>query len=234
MTYITLTRTLHEPYIEVPCFGNCLKNSPSLAFLIGLSCFTITRTAPPIVRVLSGYAGGRPLKGPAIPGARPTSELVRGAIFNVLGPLDGRIAKVLDLFAGTGSLGIEALSRGVPEADFVESNRRQCMRIRENLQDLGLTQSATVHCREAAQAIRELEGSYQLVLMDPPYRMTDLTPVLAPLGNTSSDGSLLELGGTVVVGHSKRVRLADTYGALSHTGGRRYGDSMVDFFVKEG
>lgn len=184
------------------------------------------------MRVLSGYAGGRPLKGPAIPGARPTSELVRGAIFNVLGPLDGRIAKVLDLFAGTGSLGIEALSRGVPHADFVESNRRQCLRIRENLHDLGLSQGATVHCREAAQAVRELEGPYQLVLMDPPYRMTDLSSVLGPLGENPG-ASPLAAGAMVVVGHSKRVQLADSYGTLSRTNDRRYGDSMVDFFVKE-
>ncbi len=182
------------------------------------------------MRVLSGFAGGRPLKGPAIPGARPTSELVRGAIFNVLGPLEGRIVRVLDLFAGTGSLGIEALSRGVGQADFVESNRRQCQRIRENLQGLGLSQGASVHCKEAAQAVRDLPGSYQLVLMDPPYKMTDLSPVLGPLGNSAS----LEQGAMVVVGHSKRVQLAEGYGSLVRTGDRRYGDSMVDFFVKEG
>ena len=146
---------------------------------------------------------------------------------------------MLDLFAGTGSLGIEALSRGVPQADFVESNRRQCLRIRENLHDLGLSHGATVHCKEAVQAVRDLEGPYQLVLMDPPYRMTDLSPVLSPLGDAPPESSLLEaggplsVGGIVVVGHSKRVQLADNYGTLSHTNGRRYGDSMVDFFVKE-
>ena len=140
---------------------------------------------------------------------------------------------MLDLFAGTGSLGIEALSRGVPEADFVESNRRQCLRIRENLHDLGLSQGAKVHCREAAQALPELEGPYHLVLMDPPYRMTDLSPVLNPLGELSLEASPLELGAMVVVGHSKRVQLADRYGTLSRTDARRYGDSMVDFFIKE-
>ena len=140
---------------------------------------------------------------------------------------------MLDIFAGTGSLGIEALSRGVPYADFVESNRRQCLRIRENLHDLGLYQDATVHCKEAVQAVRDLEGPYQLVLMDPPYRMTDLSPVLSPLGDASPESTLLEAGAMVVVGHSKRVQLAHNYGTLSHTNGRRYGDSMVDFFVKE-
>ena len=142
---------------------------------------------------------------------------------------------MLDLFAGTGSLGIEALSRGVPQADFVESNRRQCQRIRENLQALGLSKDASVHCKEAAQALRELEGPYQLVLMDPPYRMTDLSTVLGPLGeNETAKQAALEHGAMVVVGHSKRVQLADSYGALVRTGDRRYGDSMVDFFVKEG
>ena len=140
------------------------------------------------------------------------------------------MTRVLDLFAGTGSLGIEAISRGVAEADFVESNRRQCQRIRENLALLGLLEQGKVHCQGADAAVRRLDGPYQLVLMDPPYRMTDLSPVLGPLG----EAPWLEDGARVAVGHSKRVQLADKYGALVHAGDRRYGDSMVDFFVREG
>lgn len=182
------------------------------------------------MRVLSGWAGGRPLKGPAIPGARPTSELVRGAIFNVLGPLEGKVTRSMDLFAGTGSLGIEALSRGVPQVDFVERNRRQCQRIRENLALIGMEDSASVHCMEVGQALQGLEGTYQLVLMDPPYKLEELSPVLDPLGASEH----LDHRARVVVGHSKKVQLEERYGSLIRTANRRYGDSMVDFYIKEG
>ena len=83
--------------------------------------------------MVGGAAKGRRLKGATISEARPTSELVRGAIFNVLGPLHLSPIRALDLFAGSGSLGIEALSRGATWANFVERHPRQCSAIKENL-----------------------------------------------------------------------------------------------------
>lgn len=181
------------------------------------------------MRVLSGQVRGRRLKGPAIQGARPTSERVRGAIFNVLGPLDTHGLRVLDLFAGSGSLGIEALSRGGDWADFVERSPRQCAQIRANLSATGYGDRAGVHCMEVRKALESLEGRYHLVLMDPPYELEELGPVLEPLG--ASD--LLSPGARVVVGHSKRVTMADHYGPLAQEATRRYGDSVVDFFRME-
>ena len=162
-----------------------------------------------------------------VSGARPTSELVRGAIFNVLGPLDGESTRVLDLYAGSGSLGIEALSRGAGWADFVESHPRQCEAIRLNLTDTGFSQVAHVHCMDVLKALSALTESYSLVLMDPPYALTSLDEVLGDM----AEALTLEDGATVVVGHSKRLELKDSYGRLGRSGRYRYGDSAVDFFA---
>ena len=173
---------------------------------------------------------GRRLKGATVSGARPTSELVRGAVFNVLGPLDGRPTRVLDLYAGSGSLGIEALSRGAQWADFVENHPRQCAAIRENLANTDFSSSARVYCIDSSNALKVLEGPYQLVLMDPPYRLTSLDHVLGPLAGSR----LLEEGSTVVVGHSKRLTLQQAYDGLEQIRGYRYGDSVMDFYEKGG
>jgi len=196
------------------------------------------------MRVVGGVAKGRRLKGATISEARPTSELVRGAIFNVLGPLDLKPVRALDLYAGSGSLGIEALSRGASWADFVERHPRQCAAIRENLRVTGFTDKAQVYCMDVDKALLVLlehnAGRYGLVLMDPPYKLTSLDEVLDSLAGSK----LLEEGATVVVGHSKRLSLKSGYPSglspqgqsqsLSLVGRYRYGDSTVDFFEKGG
>ncbi len=180
------------------------------------------------MRVVGGVAKGKRLRGATISEARPTSGLVRGAIFNVLGPLDLKPIRVLDLFAGSGSLGIEALSRGASRADFVERHPRQCAALRENLTTTGFTESAQVYCMDTDKALSTLRGRYNLVLMDPPYRLTSLEEVLDALAGSN----LLEEGADVVVGHSKRLTLKEGYQSLTLVGRYRYGDSSVDFFEK--
>ncbi|MCE2464457.1 MAG: RsmD family RNA methyltransferase, partial [Dehalococcoidia bacterium] len=100
------------------------------------------------------------MRGATIPEARPTSELVRGAIFNILGPLEVAQTRVLDLYAGSGSLGIEALSRGATEADFVERHPRQCAAIKENLATTGFTDKARVYRMDVQASLSALEGPY--------------------------------------------------------------------------
>ena len=199
-----------------------------------MSRFIFTQTGPPVynarwtMRVVGGIAKGKRLKGATISGARPTSELVRGAIFNVLSTLDHEPTRALDLYAGTGSLGIEALSRGAGWVDFVERNPRQCAATKENLENTGLTDRARVYCMDVMKALTVLEGGYQLALMDPPYKLTSLDEVLDTLG----ESGLLEEGATVVAGHSKRLPLKDSYNSLGHVRSYRYGDSAVDFFER--
>ena len=182
------------------------------------------------MRVAGGDARGIRLRGATISGARPTSELVRGAIFNVLGPLDLSPVRVLDLYAGSGSLGVEALSRGASSAGFVERHPRQCAAIRENLATTGFSERGRVYHMDVEKALTVLEGRYDLVLMDPPYKLPSLDHMLDKL----AESQLLEEGATLVVGHSKRLALRSGYRNLHPAGRYQYGDSIVDFFEKGG
>lgn len=179
------------------------------------------------MRIASGDAKGRRLKGVVSPGTRATTERVRGAIFNILNPGDYEGCRVLDLYSGTGSLGIEALSRGADWADFVEQDRRQCEVIQDNLDTTGYSPKSTVHRADVLKALPLLTGAYHLVLLDPPYRMDDLDKVLEVIA--SLIGLIVE-NGVVVAGHSKRLELRKDYANLHQTSHRQYGDNVVDFF----
>lgn len=183
------------------------------------------------MRVVGGTAKGHRLRGAVIPGVRPTSERARAAIFNVLPPQLLEDARVLDLFAGTGSLGIEALSRGAAWADFVERNRRQCQVLQANLDNTGFRDRSRAYSADAAKLLETLPGPYRLVLLDPPYKMTELGQFMELLGTTRE---LVEEDGVVVVGHSRHVSLEPQYGNLEQTSGRRYGDNLVDFYKRGG
>lgn len=143
------------------------------------------------MRIVAGRFGGRRLQAPAGRGTRPTADRVREALFSALGPLDGEA--VLDLFAGSGALGIEALSRGAGQAVFVERDRRAVAVLRANLAALDLAEpEAVVRPAEALAVLRDASrrgGPYDLVFLDPPYGdapglgpdlAAALAPVLAP------------------------------------------------------
>ncbi len=182
------------------------------------------------MRVAGGDAKGRRLKGAVSPGTRATTERVRAAIFNILDPDQYRGGRVLDLFAGSGSLGIEALSHGAGWADFVEWDRRQSAVIVSNLETTGLASQGHVHRLDVMQAIQTLSGAYDLVLLDPPYKMGGLDSLLEKI---ASQAGLVVDGGVVIAGHSKREDLKEKYGPLRLTSHRQYGDNVVDFFVYE-
>jgi 16S rRNA (guanine966-N2)-methyltransferase len=137
------------------------------------------------MRIIAGSRKGHRIDAPAGHATRPTSDRVRENAFNLIGPVDG--ATVLDLFAGSGALGLEALSRGAARAVFVESSRDACRQINANLDKLRL--AATVLCQDAGRALATERGTYDLVLCDPPYEddrsgelAHNLTRVLAPNG----------------------------------------------------
>ncbi len=181
------------------------------------------------MRVISGSAKGLLLKGAVSSGTRATTGRARGAIFNILPGELYQEGRVLDLFAGSGSLGIEALSRGAGWADFVEWDRRQCEVIRTNLRTTGFSADSEVHCGDVDRCLSRFTGGYQLVLMDPPYANDELGPVMEKLGEV--EGLIVE-GGMLVVGHSRFLELLPEYGALSQVSLRRYGDNIVEFFEK--
>jgi 16S rRNA (guanine966-N2)-methyltransferase len=174
------------------------------------------------VRVVAGRLGGRRLAAPPGRGTRPTSDRVREALFSTLGPLGGE--RVLDLYAGSGALAIEALSRGAGSALLVERDPRAVAVIRANLEALGLAEpEAIVHAGPARTALENASrrgDTYDLVFLDPPYRS-------APeLGRELSAalGPLLAAGGRVITESDRRAPLALDL-PLTHE--RRYGDTLI-------
>lgn len=171
--------------------------------------------------------------GAAASGVRPTTERVRSAIFNILRPDKVEGSRVLDLYAGTGSLGIEALSRGAAWADFVERNRRQCRVIQENLEFTDYSDVSRVFCADVLDWMNKYsvepgdKTPYDLVVLDPPYKMGEPTPTLERLAGST----LLSADSTVVVGFSNRVTLPADIRCLHEIDRRSYGDNAVGFYA---
>ncbi len=175
------------------------------------------------MRVIAGRFGGRRLKAPrGEKTTRPTSDRVREACFSMLGDLDGTVA--LDLFAGTGALGIEALSRGAVRAVFVERDAAALRALRGNLDALGLAdpqvQVRVGDALAALRAAREAGETYDLVFVDPPYsHARELEGELGPLLP-----GLLAPGARVVVESDRRAPLRLPLGVGRE---RRYGDTVI-------
>jgi 16S rRNA (guanine966-N2)-methyltransferase len=127
------------------------------------------------VRIIAGELKGRRIAAPKGTETRPTSDFVRETAFNLIGPVDG--AAVIDLYAGSGALGLEALSRGAERCLFVDSSRDACRTIGANLEKLGLR--AVVLCQDAERALAAERSPYDLILADPPYTF-DAYERLAP------------------------------------------------------
>jgi 16S rRNA (guanine966-N2)-methyltransferase len=178
------------------------------------------------MRVIAGKAKGHRLKSPRGARTRPTSDLVREAIFSMLESVATDWSRVLDLYAGTGALGIEALSRGAEWADFVEKNPRLCALIKENLNLTGFSAQGTVYCMSATRAFSVLEGEYGILLVDPPY--TD--PSIADTTEKIASSHLIGRDSTLVIEHSRRVSLSERYGDFQQTRNLRHGDSCVSVY----
>ena len=181
------------------------------------------------LRVIAGECKGRPLKVPERRATRPATELVRGAIFSILANLTENWEEVLDLFSGSGSLGIEALSRGAGRADFVEQEKYCCEILKDNLAKCGLQERAKVYCMPVERALTMLDKEYDIILMDPPYRREDIGEFLDKLAASKLVGEKTWL----VITHSPRVPLGEKYGKLHLIKERRHGDSIITIYHKE-
>ena len=197
------------------------------------------------MRVIAGEARGRPLRAPPSAGVRPTGDRLKGAIFSALEALayklgfgdqtdedDDRFAaarawpRVLDLYAGSGALGIEALSRGAARADFVEADAAARRAIAENLRATGLAERAAVHPIGVERVVSTLTGDYDLILADPPYADPDAERALAALA-----GSELTTRRTVLVWeHASDRRPPERLGKLRLYRSRRHGSAAVSLY----
>ena len=180
------------------------------------------------MRIIAGLLKGRrlaPVKGRT----RPTAAKVRESVFNILGAAVVGV-RVLDLFAGTGALGIEALSRGAAAAVFVEDHPEAVKALRRNLEDLGLQDRTKVWPLPVAAALKKLAAQgerFGLAFLDPPYGGGQALAALSALASLE----VLAIGASVVVEHSRRDSLPEASGPLRRTDLRRYGDTQVAFYL---
>jgi len=180
------------------------------------------------MRVIAGEAKGRRLKAPRGRALRPTADRVKEALFNIL-PHDLSGYRVLDLFAGAGSLSAEALSRGAAEATLVDASHRAGKAIRENLQTLGLSRRSKVWAAPVLRSIRLLARrgeTFDLIFLDPPYEKDWVGKTLKAIAQEG----LLREEGVLVAEHSAREKVEERYGPLGLRDQRRYGSTLLSFF----
>lgn len=178
------------------------------------------------LRISGGSARGLPLTEPRGVRLRPTSGLVREAIFNILGDRVAA-ARVLDLYAGTGALGIEALSRGAAALVLVEGERAACEAILQTLGRAGFAANATLIRGRLPGALRSLSGTFDLILMDPPYNDEGAAETLLQLA------PLLAAAGLIVYEHPSRYNPPERPGGLLRGERRVYGDSAIALYTRE-
>jgi len=182
------------------------------------------------MRVIGGAAKGRRLSVPKGAAVRPTAARVKDSLFNIL-PRDFSGMTILDLFAGSGNLSIEALSRGAEHALLVDASARSASTIKDNLRRLGFAAQSRVWVAPVARALRKLshrKESFDFIFLDPPYdrRLAGRSVELI------ADCDLLRESGTLVVEHSARESLKPRYGLLQLHDQRRYGDTRLSFFTR--
>jgi 16S rRNA (guanine966-N2)-methyltransferase len=184
-----------------------------------------------MVRVIAGSAKGRRLATLRTLVLRPTPDRVREALFNILGAqIDG--AAVLDLFAGSGAIGLEALSRGARLTCFVEAHEPACRLIENNLRLCGLHAQGSVSCRDVLEALPALKmrgQAFDVIFLDPPYRTSLVEDALHQLG----DGRLLSAQGQVIAEHFFKRVLPERYGRLRRVRVARFGDVALSFYRVE-
>lgn len=177
------------------------------------------------MRIIAGSLKGRRLKSPDWEGLRPTSDRLRETLFNVLAPrMPG--ARVLDAYAGTGAVGIEALSRGASWVTFVEQDRRAQALIEENLAHCGIANGYAIIRAEASDALDRLAAArerFDVVLLDPPYA-APFEPAM------TAAAALLTPDGVVVLEHARRRETPPAVGPLERTREIGAGDSALSFY----
>lgn len=184
-----------------------------------------------MMRVIGGQARGRRLKVPKGQSLRPTSARVKEALFNILSR-DLAGAKILELFAGTGNVSIEALSRGAAEALLIDSSTKSSNAIQENLRRLGLADRSQIWIMPVRRAVKLLAGrgaTFDIIFLDPPYEQRWISSTLALL----AEGRLLRPTGILVAEHSIREKPEPRYGSLVSYDQRKYGSTLLSFFRTE-
>ena len=177
------------------------------------------------MRVIGGTAGGLHLKCLEGSNTRPTADRAKESLFNILSPyLDG--SSVLDLFAGTGALGIEALSRGAKDCVFVDSSGDAAKIIKQNLDHTRLTEKAKLTVADADAVLKSISQKFDLIFLDPPYSQGLLPHILELI----SDSGLLKHGGRVIAESDIKNKPPEKVGGLVKTREKKYGITIISFY----
>lgn len=180
------------------------------------------------MRVVAGEAKGRPLKAVPGNGTRPTTDKVKEAIFSMIGPFfDGGVA--LDLFAGTGGLAIESLSRGAERAIFVDADAKSIEVVRANLKATGFEKQSEVYRNDAERALKVLakrDTAFDLVFLDPPYRMKNGDELLLRM----EESGLLQPGAVIVLEYESSYEYPEAFGSFSLRRKAVYGETAVSIY----
>ena len=179
-----------------------------------------------MLKIIAGEFRGRVLKTPEGKQVRPSSGLLRGVIFNVLGDLVAG-KKVLDIYAGSGALGIEALSRGAAEVTMVEADRSTAGLIRQNLEMLKVQDKARVVIQDALDFISSSGGKYDIVLADPPY----LANVSSQILDLIAKHNLLSPDGILVLQHHRAEKIVPETQGLVLWKCKKHGKSSLEFYT---
>src|SRR5699024_3159520 len=183
------------------------------------------------LRVISGKKRGFKLKGPKSPRIRPTQDRVKESLFNILGYIDEE-SIVLDLFSGSGSVGIEFLSRGAKECYFVDSSVESIKIIKKNLINIEFMDQASVYKKDVFVALKLLSKKdlkFDYIYIDPPYSKLIEHKILQAI----CDVEIIKETGIIIVEHSKRNTLEDSILLLNKIDSRNYGDKSLTFYKKD-
>lgn len=182
------------------------------------------------MRIIGGDAKGRRIYSPKKNKIRPTSDGIKESLFNILQEVSGK--SFLDLFAGCGNVGLEAISRGAAKVVFVEKNPVMVNAIKRNLLELGIQNKYQILETEAARGIKKLQGKserFDFIFADPPYEKGFVREIFQNLG----DGEMISSEGVLIFQHSVRENMPETLtGTFMLTDQRRYGDTLISFFKK--
>jgi 16S rRNA (guanine966-N2)-methyltransferase len=173
------------------------------------------------MKILAGEFGGRTITRPKTSSVRPMSDKVRAALFNILG--DVRELRVLDIYAGSGAVGLEAVSRGAAEVVLVEGSRSVAVHINKTIKDLGVASAQTI-IEKAEVWVKRADGEFDLIVADPPYEKIEAATLDAIAAHLDQEG-------TFVVSHSSRIA-PPALESVSLVDSRTYGDSALSFYKK--
>ena len=183
------------------------------------------------MRIIAGTMKGRKLRAPSGLDLRPTSDKVKEALFNILSDqIEG--ATFLDLYAGTGSIGIDALSRGAPSVVFVENNKHHLQYLKENLASCSLEERAEVFATMASAFLtraKKSNRSFDLIFIDPPYESKEVEKILPML----EEGDMITDHGMVVIEHFYKKTLPEKAGNLFFLKKYKYGETILSFYAKK-